>query len=71
MRLAIVIGLYVFLLCILLVVRPTILFNHDGSLKRWGTDIQNGESIYASEITFIVLAVACYFIVLIGELVMG
>jgi hypothetical protein len=60
--------LYVFVVSILVAIRPALMFKADGSPKKWGGVIDEETSIFAPAFMIPLLAVLCYFVASMVEM---
>jgi len=56
--------LYIFLLLIILVIKPRFIFTKDGDVKHFGTDYNENTTILPLWLVCILLAIISYYIVL-------
>ena len=56
--------LYIFLLLIILIIKPRFIFNKDGEVKHFGTDYNENTTILPLWLLCILLAIFSYYIIL-------
>ena len=52
--------LYLIIVAIIFLAKPALLFNTDGSLKKFSTGFVDGNSVFAISIAFPLIAFICY-----------
>ena len=61
-RLLIAIVLYILIVAIILFTKPSIMFNANGDIKKWGIERDEDTSIFSPMIVFPVIAIICYYV---------
>ena len=54
--------LYFLIITLLFLIKPALLFNDDGTFKKFSTGFVDGNSVFAASIVFPLLAFICYLI---------
>ena len=68
-RIIIAIVLYIAIITILVVVKPSIMFNSKNEIKKWGIERDEDTSIFSPMIVFPIIAMICYYIASLFELI--
>lgn len=61
-------ALYLIVVGAIVLIRPALMFDAEGKVKPWGLDTEAGESVFAVQVVFPILAVLIYYIVVLSEL---
>lgn len=61
--------LYVLIVMVILLTKPSLMFRPDGSPKNWGSVIDENTSVFAPAFIFPTLAIVCYIIATLIEMI--
>jgi hypothetical protein len=68
-RIVIAIVLYIAIITILVIAKPSIMFNSKNEIKKWGIERDEDTSIFSPMIVFPIIAMICYYIASLVELI--
>ena len=68
-RIIIAIVLYIAIITVIVVVKPSIMFNSKNEIKKWGIERDEDTSIFSPMIVFPIIAMICYYIASLVELI--
>lgn len=60
--LIVAIVLYILIVAIILFTTPSIMFNSNGDVKKWGLERDENTSIFSPMIVFPIIAMICYYL---------
>jgi hypothetical protein len=68
-RIIIAIVLYIVIITAIVLTKPSIMFNQKNEVKKWGIERNDDTSIFSPMIVFPIIAIICYYIASLIELI--